>query len=258
MILALYVFIVFIGLLFAQEVFRRFPKLTLAIFIVLPIILILYLTENKIKLDWFNLVKVISMVFALFWFSMFRLTNLSKSKFAKLVIYLLLLINIFEAIAKDVLNGGVTHYFNAIAGILLIITLNEIDSINTIKDKYVDVNWSGMTLMWIIGYTVWNWTFVYLNFVNVAALHIAVLGAPLIIAFVNKGRWIQTRTLTLGAYLFSYFLLFPKFDSRVYDSVSWANESIAFFLAGMSLIFMIIYAIIFLRNCQWSNIKKIT
>jgi len=248
MSMALYVFLVLIGLLLAQEIFRRFPKVTLVVFIVLPIILIFFLIENKIKTDWFSLTKVFSVTFALIWFSIFRLTKFGETKFAKVIIYLLLLVNIFEAVFKDVLSGGVTHYFNAIAGILLIVTLSGIDSINTTKDKYKDVNWNGMMLMWIIGYTIWNWTFVYLNYTSVSAHHIAVLGAPLIIAFFNKGRWPQVRLLTLGVYLFFFFFMFNKLDPRIYSSASWANESAGLLLAVVSLIFMIIYTIFFLKS----------
>ncbi|HRY82345.1 MAG TPA: DUF5692 family protein [Candidatus Moranbacteria bacterium] len=248
MFLVGWIFLIFLGLLLSQEIFRRFPKFTLAFFIVLPIILITYLIDNKIRMDWFSLTKIFSVTFAIIWFSIFRLTSFGETKFAKNGIYLILVINIFEAIAKDVLSGGVAHYFNAAAGILSIITLNKINSINTTKDKNLDVNWEGMTLFWIIGNTIWDWTFIYLNYPSVSAHHIAVLGAPLIIAFFNKGRWLQARVLTLGAYLFFLFLtLNSKFIPHIY-SISWGNKSFGFFLAFSSLVFMIIYTIFFLRS----------
>jgi len=67
------------------------------------------------------------------------------------------------------LGGGMANYFNAIAGILLIATLDKVDSISVTKDNYKDVIWNKMTLMWIIGYTIWNWTFVYLNMAYISA-----------------------------------------------------------------------------------------
>jgi hypothetical protein len=248
MILAFYVSVLFVWLLITQEVFRRFPRFTFAVFTILSILLVPYWTEKGTIKDWFNWVKVFSVIFPLIWFSIFRLTSIGETKFAKWVIYLLLLANILEAVVKDSLSGGAAHYFNAMAGILLIATLNKIDSISTSKDKYLDVNWNGMTLAWIIGYTIWNWTFVYLNLINVAALHIAVLGASLVIAFINKGRWLQVRTLTLGTFLFFYFTLSNKLDQRIYSSGFWANESFGYIIAGVSLAFMTVYSIIFVRS----------
>jgi len=254
MSLALYILFVFTGLLISQEIFRRFPKFTLVVFIVLPVILISYLTENKIRLDWFSFIKFFSLNFAIIWFSIFRLTRFRETNFAKTGIYLILAINIFEAVVRDALSGGVAHYLNALAGILSIATLNKINTINVTKDKNLDINWSGMTLMWIIGNTIWDWTFVYLNYVRVSAHHIAVLLVPLVVAFVNKGRWVQTRAFTLGTYLIIFFLLSAKADPSIYSS-SWENKSVGFFLAVVSLIFMIIYSIIFFRS---SNLRRST
>lgn len=245
--LALYVFIIFIVLLLAQEIFRRFPKFALCIFSILSALLVLQWINKGIRLDWFNDAKVFSVAFAVVWFSVFRMTSFGNTKFAKVGIYLILVANMLEAIARDILAGGTAHYLNAIAGILLIITLRNIDSINVTKDKFKDVVWDKMTLMWIIGNTLWDWTFVYLNFVSVSAIHIAVLGAPLVIAFLHKGRWLQVRTLTLGTYLFSYFFLAAKLYSHV-ESYSWKNETFEYAVASASFIFMFIYAITFLRS----------
>ncbi|HOX10834.1 MAG TPA: DUF5692 family protein [Candidatus Moranbacteria bacterium] len=247
MILALYVFIIFIGLLLAQEVFRRFPKLALGVFSILSALLILQWIKQGIRIDWFNDAKVFSVAFAVIWFSVFRMTSFGETKFAKAGIYLILVVNMLEAITRDVLAGGTAHYLNAIAGILLIVTLRNIDSISVTKDKFKDVVWDKMTLMWIIGNTLWDWTFVYLNFVSVSAIHIAVLGAPLVIAFINKGRWLQVRTLTLGTYLFSYFFLAAKLYSHV-ESYFWKNETFEYAIATASFIFMLIYVITFLRS----------
>lgn len=258
MILALHIACLFLGLFLTQEFFRRFPKVTLVLFIILPFLLTPYWIENGVT-GWFLWAKMFSVVAGVVWFSIFRLTSFGETNFAKTGIYLILVINIIEALFKDILggflDGGVAHYLNAAAGILLIVTLNKINSINTSKKKYLDVNWDGMTLMWIIGYTIWNWTFVYLNLVQFSAENLAVLGVPLIIAFFDKGRWLQTRAFTLSTYLIFFYSLRHMYP-KVY-SYYWANEFYGYCLAEMSLIFMIVYAIVFLRARNRERVIKI-
>lgn len=253
MILALYVFLIFIGLLLAQEIFRRFPKLALGLFLILPIILTPYWVENGIK-DWFLWVKVFSISAFAILFLILKIKYIEENNFAKILIYLFLVVNMLEAVAKDAMSGGVDHYLNAIAGILLIITLRNIDSISVTKDKFKDVVWNKMTLMWIVGYTIWNWTFVYMNLVNFSAENLAVIGAPLVAAFFNKGRWLQARVFTLATYLiffYSFYDVYPNMSSSY-----WANDFFSYYLAEAVLIFMIVYAIFFLRSCD-SRLNKI-
>ena len=54
------------------------------------------------------------------------------------------------------------------------------------------------TRRWVIGYTLWNWTFVYLNYPGLMGHHTAVLSAGLIVALYAPLRWSQTRASTLG------------------------------------------------------------
>jgi len=245
MILALYVFLIFIGLLLAQEIFRRFPKFTVVVFVAAHMLLAPYWVEIGVK-GWFLWTKAFSIIIGVIWFAVLRLTKWREARFYKIALYLFLLINIFEAVVKDALGGSMAHYFNAAAGILLMLTVNKIDSIGITKDKYRDVSWSGMTLMWIIGYTIWNWTFIYLNLVQFSAQNLAVLGAPLLVAFFNKNIWLQARAVTLSAYIILTYS-FPRLNPNMY-SYHWVDNTVAYFLAEFSCIFMIIYAIFFLRS----------
>lgn len=251
----LYFFLIFIGLLLLQEIFRHFPRLTLMAFVVLPIFLIpfwinLNWAENYAR-DWFLWAKISSLLIGVIWLSILKLTNLGKYRFAKITAYFFLVINILEAVIRDAQGSNAAHYLNSMAGILLIATLEKIDSISITNDKYKDFVWRGMTLMWVVGYTIWNWTFVYLNFVSVSLYHIAVLGVPLAVAFINKNRWVQSRVFTLTAYFLFFYSLPKKTAQDLY--VFWGNEAVGFFLAEASLIFMIIYTIIFLRSRGQKN-----
>lgn len=247
MILIPYLFVLFAALLILQEIFRRFPKFTLVVFSALSVLLVLEWAKRGIRIDLFNDVKVFSVAFAVIWISVLKITSFGNTKFAKVGTYLIFFVNMLEAVAVDISAGGIAHCLNAVAGILSIFTLRNIDSIEITKDKFKDVVWNKMTLMWIIGNTLWDWTFVYLNFASVSAIHIAVLGAPLVIAFINKGKWIQTRAFTLSTYLFSYFFLASELYSNI-QSYSWKNETFEYFIASASFIFMLIYVIIFLRS----------
>jgi len=253
MMLALYIFLIFIGLLLAQEVFRRFPKFALAVFLILPIILTPSWIENGTR-DWFLCAKAFSISIFAILFLILKIRNIRENKFAKVLIYLFLVFNMLEAVARDAMSGGTIHYLNAIAGILLIVTIRNIDSISVTQDKLKDVIWEKMTLMWIIGYTLWNWVFVYLNLVHFSALHIAFLGAPLAIAFFDKGRWLQTRVITLGIFTIVLSSLPHRFYPYFFSS-SWKNEIAGYYLAEASFVFMILYLIFFLQS-SWSKLDK--
>ena len=245
MVLALYVFLIFIGLLLVQEVFRRFPKFALGLFLILPIILTPYWAGNGIK-DWFLWAKVFSIAAFAILFLILKIKNIEENKLVKILLYLFLVFNMLEAVIKDVSGSSPEHYLNAIAGILLIITLRNIDSITVTKDKFRDVVWNRMPLMWIIGYTIWNWVFVYLNLVHFSALHIPVLGVPLVIAFFSKGRWLQVRVLTLSTFTILFYSLPYKFYPQFFSN--WENKAFSYWLAEASLVFVIIYVIIFLKS----------
>ena len=212
-----YTLLLLVGLFVAQEIFHRYPKFALGFFSVATIIWfpcwILVIGGE----DWFLVTKVLSVISGLRVLSIFRNTRLGLHKnLLKWTTYLFLVINIFEAVTRDVASGHVANYFNALAGILLIITLKKMDSIqiNT-KDKSKDLSWNGMTLGWIIGYTLWNWVFVYLNLgFQGAVLHVAVLGSALVIGFTSKARWLQARAATLGLY-FIVFHSWPHLASRL-------------------------------------------
>lgn len=246
MTLAIVVFCLFLGLFISQELLRRFPEFALVFFITAPLILEIYCLNSNTRIDFFNMIKIYSVVVALIFFSIFRITKIGETKSAKIVLYLIFLANIFEAVVKDFLGGGVGHYLNASAGLLLMFTAGEIDSVRITKDKFRDIKWDGLSLVWIIGYTIWNWVFVYLNYTVVSALHIAVLGVPLAVVFFDsKGRWLQTRALVLFSYLFIYYSLSSKINFNAYVFSNWKNEYVEYLLPIFSLIFMALYAIRF-------------
>lgn len=245
-LLTFYVLILFVSLVVLQEIFRRYPRFSLAFFsaaliIFFPCWVLLIGVE-----DWFIYMKAISVVGAIVIFSFFRLTKWKIAKWIQWTTYLVLSANILEASVKDLLAGSMTHYMNAIAGILLIATLNKIHTIHIdTKGKYKDLLWGSMTLAWIIGYTIWNWVFVYLNLTPGSGNHLAVLAAALVIVFVNKERWLQARAFTLGIYFFASHV-FPIIESC--PLITTYNEQVGFYLALASFVFMAVYTIFYIKR----------
>lgn len=233
---------VFLVLLVSQELFRRYPKFTLYFWLAVPFILYTCWLLLWGESDWFPWMKVFSIEVGIIVLSIYRNTSLGKHKFGQWVIYGLLATNIFEAVFRDVISGGAPNYLNAVAGVLLVLTLEKISSIHIdSKTKHKDLSWRGMTLQWIAGYTIWNWVFVYLNFgVESAIQHFAVLAAAFVVALIDRERWLQARVLTLG----TYFIIFHTVPHLNPDKIGQTvNSQFSFYAALVSFVFMFAYAI---------------
>ncbi len=243
----LYVLAIFIFLLITQEIFHRYPRFTFALFLMIPAILFACWLLLVNYPDWFPWVKVASIALGIFVLSVFRSTRLGNSRLCQLTIYLFLVINILEAVIRDFLAGGVGNYFNAIAGLLLLLTLNQIRTIYIDKKKgYNDLHWGSMTLLWIIGYTIWNWVFVYLNYgLQSSVQHIAVLGSALLIGFINTEKWLQARVFTLG----TYFIIIhsaPHLNYQLFSSD--IDKNFGLLVATVSITFMVWHTLQLVRS----------
>jgi hypothetical protein len=251
--LVLYTLLLFVGLLITEEVFHRYPRLALAFFSASIIVLFscwLLLLGNA---DWFPWMKVLSIASGILVLSIFRVTKFGRNAaLIQLTTCAFLVVNILEAVFRDAVSGGLANYLNAGAGILLILTLEKLRTIHIDKTgKYKDLYWSGMTFAWIIGYTLWNWVFVYLNFgFQSSILHIAVLGAALTVAFTNKNRWLQARVFTLGM----FFVLFHSFPHITAGLLTDApTKQLGLLVSLIPFGFMIVYAILYLRRVRTSK-----
>ncbi len=248
MTIALYTLLLFVGLTVAEEIFHRYPRFSLVFFSIASAVLFSCWVLLLGAADWFPWAKVFSIASGIAVLSIFRTTRLGKNaKLVQWVTYAFLAVNILEAVARDASSGGIGNYLNAAAGFLLIATLEKLRTVHIDKTgKCKDLYWSGMTLPWIIGYTLWNWTFVYLNFgFQSSVAHIAVLGAALTIGLINKDRWLQARVFTLGM----FFILFHSFPHQNVNSVmDIPSEQLGLFISLIPFGFMTAYAILFLRR----------
>ncbi|MEK7073182.1 MAG: DUF5692 family protein [Patescibacteria group bacterium] len=240
--------LLFVGLVISQEIFHRYPRFSLGFFLTASIILFPCWVLLIGVEDWFAWLKVFSIASGIIVLSVLRTTRLgSNATLIRLTVYAFLVVNILEAVVRDAVAGSSAHYFSALAGLLLIATLEKLRTVHIdTTGKQKDLCWSGMTLSWIIGYTLWNWGFVYLNFgFQSSILHIAVLASALLTACVDKQRWLQARIFTLG----TFFIIFhssPHLTSRLL--VGGQNQQLSLIVSLVALGFMIVYMIVFIRK----------
>jgi len=266
--------IVFAALFLLNELTRRNKWVGLFSFVGLPIILsILWFTvlKDKTYTDWFHIAKVYSATAGCIGFWCIRHLRgknrktgkewrLADNRIALCFPPLILAINIFEAVARDIqigiqypdggiladgsmyVLGGPWNFMNAAAGVLNVITITGWFGICirkvTEKDKSRDMLWPDMLWFWIIAYDLWNFAYTY----NCLPGHswycgFALLLAPTVCAFtVGKGAWLQHRAHTLALWCM-FAQTFPAFiDEGKFAVASSYNEVPLFIVSLLALL----------------------
>ncbi|MFT3762304.1 MAG: DUF5692 family protein [Pseudoxanthomonas sp.] len=240
----------FVFLLVANEICRRFKLAPYIAFFVLPIVLIPVFMESGFD-TMFRWVKLYSAVVGGVFFTLVRFNGLDKYRWARFAVAFILGFNILEACTQDYSNHQLANYLNALAGILNIVTISRWAGIRRDDQPPHDMLWPGMTVGWIIAYDIWNFTFVYLNFPNTALFTLLLVVAPTLAAiFIKKGTWMQARAYTLSIYMMYIFSLraFAEHTLNLQFVVPLPrSESIALTLAVLSLAANLIYAILHFR-----------
>jgi len=232
-----------IALLVAQEGLRRADRrIVWGIFLGGPLLLTPYWIQVN-DLGLFSWFKYYTVFFCICWGTVLRFTRLGNRTWARSSIALLLSMNISEAVVVDLVAGGWAHLLNAAAGALVIAISPfgadsaRIDSASPYRDLLY-----GVSRRWVLGYTLWNWAFVYLNYPALAGHHTAVLAAGGIVAMIDPGRWGQTRASTLG---FSLLFTATCYDDMVawMDTATWFDEQLGIVAAGFALAYTSGYAV---------------
>ncbi|MGL6107756.1 DUF5692 family protein [Romboutsia sp.] len=268
----IFTLILFMGVLIAiNEVTRRSKILSIVVYCGLPLFLGILIFTNILGSPtgktWFGWIKVVSALIGVCGFMMIRFTKLGKTKFAAIFPVVILSINIAEAVYRElevfgihkimevdpsgvVILGGTWNILNAIAGILCIVTLTGFTGITVSKDKSKDMIWPDMTWMYIIGYTLWNFAYVY-NCISTRSMYagFGILVAALIAEFLFKrGAWLQHRAQILS--LYAMFSLSFDFQANnnfqivpVYQESMWLTISIISFLFNLGVFVYMIYSI---------------
>jgi len=151
----------------------------------------------------FPAVKIYTILFFVCWTTVLRFTSMGTQRWARSATLWLLVVNIIEALLLDISGGNAAHYLVFISGSLLLLTLP--DPVNAVQitneNGARDLVYRGMTRVWILEYSVWNWSFVYMNYPEVAGQAFGVLLAPRLVGMRDPQRWLLARGFTLGVYL---------------------------------------------------------
>ncbi len=234
-------FILFVAVLLGvNEATRRSKFISIVVYCALPIVLaalvFLGVLGSPTGKTWFGWVKVVSALIGVYGFMLIRFTKLGQRRFAAIFPVTILSLNIAEAVYREfqvfatykvlqvdqggiLILGGVWNIFNAIAGILCIVTLTGFVGIKVSRDKSRDMVWPDMTWMYIIGYTLWNFAYVY-NCISTRSMYagLGILLAALIAEYVFKrGVWLQHRAQILS--LYAMFSLSIDFQQSAYFKV---------------------------------------
>ena len=251
---------VLVGILVGiNEITRRSKLLSIIVYGLTPIILLIC-----IKVDifgspsgktWFGWIKVVSALIGVWGFILIRFTKMRGSKFITWFPVTILALNILEAVYKDVevfrtyktleidaagvaVLGGPWNIMNAIAGVLCILTLSGFAKIEISKDKSRDMIWPDMTWMYIVGYTLWNFAYVY-NCISTRVMYagFAILISAIVAEYVFKrGAWLQHRAQTLS--LFAMFSLCIDYQSIGYFQITPNyTETNLMIISGVAMVF---------------------
>lgn len=253
--------VVFLGI---NELTRRSLKLSILVYGILPLLLVALVFSGILGSPtgktWFGWVKVISALIGVYGFLAIRFTNLKNKKFASIFPVSILALNIAEAVYRELqvystyktlqvdaggilIQGGAWNLFNAAAGVLCIVTLTGFMGIRVSNDKSKDMIWPDMTWMYIVGYTLWNFAYVY-NCISTRSMYagFGILLAAMIAEWVfKKGAWLQHRAQILSLYaMFSLSVDFQKSD--YFKILPTYNQS---FLMGLSILSFVFNAAFF-------------
>lgn len=233
----------------AQELIRRTGLYGMLVgFGVAPLALTGYWIQVN-DLDPFVWIKIYSVMFCVCWGSWLRFGSHKASSILLSTVPLLLAGNILEAMIVDAIAPGLVHKLNALSGAILIATLPygakqaSID-VASKRDLHCDLSKS-----WIVGYTLWNWTFVYLNYPDMTGHHTAILAVALIVAIYDPQRWVQTRAATLGLKL---ILMATSYSGTlaVLDASSWTSQPFAIAAAVVAFSWLLVHLV---ARLEWAK-----
>lgn len=239
----MHMILLLIGLLLFNHFARLSKWFVWITCVILPIFLTIYVwpvTTQDTQVDtWFHVAKVWSALAGAVFFTAVRFSKLNKYRWAKFIVALILAVNILEAVLRDfelgMGFGGVYHYFNGIAGILCIITLSGWAGIKADDSRWKDMVWPDMTLLWIIAYDVWNWSYICNSIPEHGIMGLIVLLSCTIPAFYKNGLWLQARAYTLSAYMM-YIMATTKWASHPnYNILLPDNPTFIIILSLLSL-----------------------
>ncbi len=252
-------FVVLIAaVVFGNELTRRSKILSVIAYMILPVIIFVLCVPMQLLgtpsgQTWFGWTKCISALVGVIGFMAMRYTKVGKMKYACYFPVAILVINILEAIYRDIevylnyrvpgideaglyLQGGIWNWMNALAGVFLVLSLTGWMGIKIAKNKSKDLLWPDQMWFWILAYSVWNAAYCY-NAISTRAMYagVAILIACAVNEFLfQRGAWLQHRAQTLALFaMFSLIVDYQQYDA--FAITSTYSTSALFALSFLSL-----------------------
>lgn len=252
---------------------RRNLKTGIFTFFVLPVILLLFVWPNTSPgsnvMSWFFISKLTAILaFAWIIMALRYSTRVQNIKWFKYLVPLLLIINMIEAIVKELevasyspgiheglyYIGGTWNVLNAVAGIINIILITGFIGIYISKDKTKTMVWPDMSIWWIIAYDLWNFTYLY-NCIGDRSFYVLgiLVAATYAAHFCRKGAWMQHRVFTLAINMMIVFTIPNAFSNSVITVHSTWNPTANWILSGFTLLFnigLLIYQVYYIMKTK--------
>lgn len=272
----LMIFILFFSLLFLNEVSRRNKWVSIAIYILMPILLAIFVWPKALDSEatsgnWFAWVKTLSALTGVIGFMAIRyIKKLHNTKFMYIFPGLILSLNIAEAIYRDIeifsktgvvenglfLLGGTWNILNATAGVISILTITGWCGIRIAKNKGMDMIWPDQLWFWIIAYDIWNVAYTY-NCISDRSMYagVIILTAATVASIIFKrGAWLQHRAQTLALWTM-FTLTFPDYTSSPWFSIKSTHNPSAYMLLS-SLALIVGVCVLFYTYTRAFKLKK--
>jgi hypothetical protein len=236
-------------LLFYQFLRRSGLWINLALTTFLPLCLSTWWISQSPGVGWFPWLKLYSVALFLTWMNLAKFTELGHKTWWRQGLVCLLLLNILEAVIQDSTGRELSHWLVVISGILVMLTLPSFHKCIQVdfNSEVRDVIYSGMNRRWIIEYSIWNWAFVFLNFPQIAAHQLAVLGAAAIVGFREPRLWLQARGYTLMGDL----MLLASFPNALIpwtDTENWSSPTREWIVSSICLLVILGYSVRWLQT----------
>lgn len=211
------------ALVILNEITRRFKWAALVMYLIVPIALTIFVwpkTAVRGSGDWFPIVKTLSALAGVLGFMVIRYTKAGKNKWVLLFPFLILAINIAEAVYRDIevfmnyagkpgvfnqidglyMQGGPWNIMNAVAGIFLILTITGWFGIKVADTKSRDMIWPDQLWFWVVAYDLWNLSYCY-NCISTRAMYagfLLLISCTIAEFFIERGAYLQHRAQTLA------------------------------------------------------------
>ena len=271
---------VILALLVVNEITRRYKWAAIVCYIILPIICSIVLWPKTAAAgtsggNWFAWVKTYSALAGVIGFMAIRyIKKVENSKFTIIFPMAILVINILEAIVRDlevsrmtgqvdsglVMLGGPWNILNAIAGVFLVLSLTGWMSIQVSNKPSRDMVWADQLWFWILAYDLWNMSYCY-NCISSRSMYagFAILIACTIAEFAfQKGIWLQHRAFTLA--LWGMFSLSMDYASLpAFGITSTHNPAALLTLSILSLVANVavfVYGVYTIRKTRRNPFKQ--